>query len=196
MPNRNTSISDRQLLEELWEHAPIGLALVDKTGAFLSANPCFCELLGYAETELTDPGRRFDFFSTIHPADRLAATQASQRVVGDSREGFGMECTQIRKAGGTARVLLSARAVKGTGDAGVQAMCVTTQPLDERPIRFEEDGGDVDLRFVIGVRDLWRANKKSCIVGGLLVFALIKVLPLDAFLTLFAKLQQIFITSP
>lgn len=75
-------------------------------------------------------------------------------------------------------------------------MCVTTQPLDERPIRFEEDGGDVDLRFVIGVRDLWRANKKSCIVGGLLVFALIKVLPLDAFLTLFAKLQQIFITSP
>lgn len=198
MPNRNTPITDRQLLLELWEHSPIGLALVDKSGLFLSANPCFCELLGYAETELLDGGK-FDFYSTIHPSDRRAATQAGERLAGDAREGFGMECTQIRKTGGTTRVLLSARALRRQDAGGghqFAAMLVTTQPLDDRSMRLEEAGGDVHLRFADSALDLWRIHKKSCILGGVIIFALVKSISLESFFTIVNKFKEVFQLAP
>ena len=52
-------------LRLIWDAAPIGIARVDIGGRFLSANPKYCEMLGYSETELL--GRTFQ--QVTHPDD-------------------------------------------------------------------------------------------------------------------------------
>ena len=51
--------------EEVFEHAPIGMALADLNGRFYRVNPSLCEMLGYTDLELV--GRRFS--ELTHPDD-------------------------------------------------------------------------------------------------------------------------------
>ena len=38
--------------QQAWEHAPIGMAFFDHTGAVIKVNPATCRMLGYSESEL------------------------------------------------------------------------------------------------------------------------------------------------
>jgi diguanylate cyclase (GGDEF)-like protein/PAS domain S-box-containing protein len=55
----------RMRFEEVFEHAPIGMAVAELTGRFFRVNPAFCEMLGYTAEEMV--GRTFAEFT--HPDD-------------------------------------------------------------------------------------------------------------------------------
>lgn len=51
----NSISENRSLFEQLYTHAPIGIAVASHVnGLWLQLNPAFCQMLGYEEAELTD----------------------------------------------------------------------------------------------------------------------------------------------
>lgn len=69
--------------EEVFEHAPIGMAIADMNGRFFRVNPSLCRMLGYDDRDLV--GKRFS--EITHPED-LAANVArhDQLQSGEVRE--------------------------------------------------------------------------------------------------------------
>jgi diguanylate cyclase (GGDEF)-like protein/PAS domain S-box-containing protein len=64
-----------------FERSPLGIALIDLDGRFLSVNPAFCETLGRSETQLVGT----DGLALVIPDDReRAVTQNVERVEGRS----------------------------------------------------------------------------------------------------------------
>jgi len=57
-----------------FDHAPIGMAMVDLSGRFLRVNRRFCDMVGYSEEEM----RKLDFQSITHPADLAGGQVALQ----------------------------------------------------------------------------------------------------------------------
>ena len=95
-----TALRDRdQLLRATLERAPAGVALADPRGALVQANPSFCGMLGYTESELT--GKRVP--ELIHTEDRHLTEQAladlSSRDPLATRKARAYEKRYIRKDG-------------------------------------------------------------------------------------------------
>lgn len=88
----------------LWDAAPIGLAKVSRTGHFLSVNPQFAEMVGYAEAELTH-GRTFQ--SITHPDDLDADVSEAEALASDEhKRSYQMVKRYLSKDGRTVWVSL------------------------------------------------------------------------------------------
>ena len=61
----------RDRFRSIFEHAPIGVAMVSLEGRYLQVNRSLCEILGYTEEEL-----QALTWQEIHPPDDLAASLA------------------------------------------------------------------------------------------------------------------------
>lgn len=70
-------------LNQLLQHAPIGILYESLDGGILRANTAFCRLIGYSETEL----RRLDYRAITHPPDlALELSLLQQMIQGQQRE--------------------------------------------------------------------------------------------------------------
>lgn len=76
-------------------NAAIGVALLDKEGRLLEANPALQEMLGY------DPGglEGIHFAELTHPDDRNVDRQQYEELVAGKRERYQMEKRYLRKGG-------------------------------------------------------------------------------------------------
>lgn len=73
-------VDDRlSLLEAVFEHSPIGKALVSPDGRFIAVNPSLGTMLGYTADEL----RRLTFQEITHPDD----LQADLELLGELSRG-------------------------------------------------------------------------------------------------------------
>lgn len=95
----------------IFEHAAIGMALLDPSGRFLRSNPAFRQILGYTEEELAS----MTFTDVTHPED-LAPNRALYRdVIDGKRDRYQIKKRYVRKDGDirSARVNVSALRVDG-----------------------------------------------------------------------------------
>ena len=68
----------------LFENAAVGMALMNRDGDFVQANPAFCRLLGRTNEQLA----QLSWAEVIHPDDRdLAAARRERHVAGDVLRG-------------------------------------------------------------------------------------------------------------
>jgi PAS domain S-box-containing protein len=80
---------------ELFRSAPIGMAELSVTGAFLDINPSFCRLLGY-------PYRDFigeQFYNFLHPGDRKTLQGAFQQLIANEAIEQTWEGRFVQKSG-------------------------------------------------------------------------------------------------
>ncbi|MGK7928878.1 MAG: PAS domain S-box protein [Spirulina sp.] len=80
---------------ELFRAAPIGMAELSVTGAFLDINPSFCRLLGY-------PYRDFigeQFYNFLHPGDRPTLRQTFQQLIDNETTEQTGEGRFVQKSG-------------------------------------------------------------------------------------------------
>jgi diguanylate cyclase (GGDEF)-like protein/PAS domain S-box-containing protein len=63
------------LFEVAFDHAPVGMALLDLAGRWFRVNPALSRLLGYSATELTGESRPDVCHPDDQPADEIAARQ-------------------------------------------------------------------------------------------------------------------------
>ncbi len=93
--NRTAELEDNeQIFREIFEGAPLGMALVDLNQNFLRANPAYCRLLGYSEEELT---QRTTWDITL-PEDIERGNEISNALL-DGGPPVSFEKRYIRKTG-------------------------------------------------------------------------------------------------
>lgn len=65
-----------QILREVFEHAPVSLAILDAKGRFVRCNRVFCRLLGYHEAELLEQAHD----AYLHPDDIASALRLTDAL--------------------------------------------------------------------------------------------------------------------
>ena len=81
--------------ENAFNYAPIGMALVSPSGAFLRVNAAFSKIVGYSADEL----RELDFRSLTHPADSALGLSEVQQLIARSISSFDLEKRYVHKSG-------------------------------------------------------------------------------------------------
>jgi diguanylate cyclase (GGDEF)-like protein/PAS domain S-box-containing protein len=109
---REAAERDRRRFEQVFERAPIGMALVSNRGEFLRVNAALCEILGRSAAELL----RSDLFEFIHPADRRRGLQHALEVL-EGRSADPIEARFQRRNGETAWARVSSTVVREEGRA-------------------------------------------------------------------------------
>lgn len=84
-----------EALDIIWCNSMIGLAVLDESGKFLRANPVFCKITGYNESELQER----TFQQITHPDDLKADVKQANQVSHGDREEYGMLKRYITKTG-------------------------------------------------------------------------------------------------
>jgi PAS domain S-box-containing protein len=85
----------RESFQQLFEEAPIGMAMIGSGVVFTKVNRALCEMLGYSKEELG--GLSFERF--VEPADLEAHLAVAQEFFEGKRSSFKLEARYIRKAG-------------------------------------------------------------------------------------------------
>ncbi|NKE73397.1 PAS domain S-box protein [Candidatus Manganitrophus noduliformans] len=78
-----------------FDHAPIGMALLRPDGRWLTANPAFYRMLGYAEPELLEE----TFQSILHPEDLEAHLKGARQLLAGQINLFAVEERLFHKDG-------------------------------------------------------------------------------------------------
>jgi diguanylate cyclase (GGDEF)-like protein/PAS domain S-box-containing protein len=107
---RAASDRDRRRFEQVFERAPIGMALLSNDGEFLRVNAALCRILGRAPHELL----RSVLFDFIHPADRRRGEQHALDVL-LGRTSEAIEARFLRPDGELAWARVSATVVREDG---------------------------------------------------------------------------------
>ena len=90
----------RELMQQAFEHAPLGTILSGLNGRALAANPAACRMLGYDEAELLD----IDLQAITHPGDSEVDVIGLQDLLAGRVESFTVAKRFLRKTGETARI--------------------------------------------------------------------------------------------
>ncbi len=106
-----------------FDFAPIGIALVSLSGAWLRVNRSVCELLGYAEAELLAT----DFQTLTHPNDLGPDLDSFRQMLDGSLRTYQIDKRYFHKTGRIVRVLLSVSLVR---DAAAQPRYFIKQIVD------------------------------------------------------------------
>ena len=99
------------ILDEIIRQSPIGVAVIDHEGIFLSVNPAYCAIYGYREEELV--GRRFTL--VFPPAQQDRILHLHQRFLDEGGELKG-DWEVVRRDGG--RLSIRSESVRIPGDDG------------------------------------------------------------------------------
>ncbi|OHC68922.1 MAG: hypothetical protein A2045_17590 [Rhodocyclales bacterium GWA2_65_20] len=92
----------------IFDHAPIGMAVISPAGRFMQVNRALCELVAYAQEDLEQLG-----FDAIVAADELTAAVADFRTqADDGRPSEDVEMRYLRRDGGTGWMLFRASVLR------------------------------------------------------------------------------------
>lgn len=82
-------------LRAIFEHAPVGITMVDSTGRFLQANPAYQEIVGYSAVEL----QGMTWQQLTHPEDLPLNLQLQEELLAGQHQYYSMEKRYLRKDG-------------------------------------------------------------------------------------------------
>ena len=97
-------------LRSIFEHAALGLALVDSKRQVVACNPALENFLGYSRDELA----KMPFTSFTHPGDVATDREFYHSLVAGERNHYQLEKRYIRKDGNVAWGLLTVSLVQGS----------------------------------------------------------------------------------
>ena len=89
---------------QIFEEAPVGMAILDDRRRLMRVNQAYCRLVGYEETELI--GQGYDLFT--HPQDLPANVALTDEFYRGERTGYRLEKRYIRKDGDVVWVAVNA----------------------------------------------------------------------------------------
>ncbi|WPR72762.1 PAS domain S-box protein [Flavobacterium sp. NG2] len=132
---RKESLEKLRINEEAFrgnfEHAAIGMALLNEKGQWLKVNKRLCEILGYTEEEFL----KLTFQDITHPEDLSADLKLLKETIQGKRESYTMEKRYIHKNGKPIYIILAVSLVKNS-EGGIlylisQIVDITAQKVSE-----------------------------------------------------------------
>lgn len=100
--------TSEQQFRQLFELAPIGMAITNINGRFIQVNPAFCDTVGYTQSELQD----MDFVQLTHPDDVSGNLQLTQQLIKNNIPSYQLEKRYVRKNGTAVDVFLQVSALR------------------------------------------------------------------------------------
>jgi PAS domain S-box-containing protein len=94
--------------QQLFEEAPIGMALISTDLTLIRANAALCQMLGYAESELKDQ----TIASVTHPDDLYEDQQQAIKLINGKIRSYKIEKRYIKKTGEIVWGLLTASVIR------------------------------------------------------------------------------------
>ena len=98
----------RDRFRSIFDHAPIGVAMVSLEGRYLQVNRSLCEILGYTEKEL----RALTWQEITHPDDLAASSDYARRIVKGEFPRYHLEKRFLHAEGRTVWASLSVSLVR------------------------------------------------------------------------------------
>lgn len=121
----------RERFNAVFNHAPIGMALVSTTGEFLLVNEALCEIVGYSEKRLLE----VSFQGITHPHDLEADLAYVEQTLAGERSTYQMEKRYLHADGHIVWVLLSVSLVR---DADSKPLYFVSQIMDINERKAQE----------------------------------------------------------
>lgn len=130
-----------ELSRAIVAYAPIGIATVDRSYHFVSANEAFCNILGYTEREL----RNITFKSITHPDDMQISEEKVAALVQGKIQSFVQEKRYIKKDGTVivGRVIIN---ILRNGEGQPMFTIVELEDITQRK-ELEEDVRESEQKF-------------------------------------------------
>lgn len=170
--NRLDDSECRELLNVLWHQSMIGLALVEESGAFRSANPAFCKMVERSEAEL----RKLSFRDITHPADVVADLESAAEVAAGLRAAYEMHKTYITKSNRFAPAILYVTSLRTNG----RFMCFVAQAMPTSPPLASEPTEAGTARrngaMLRLVRENWALVAVACAAAGTIIAEILQKL--------------------
>jgi diguanylate cyclase (GGDEF)-like protein/PAS domain S-box-containing protein len=113
-----------------FDHAPIGMALVDLEGRCVEVNHKLCEILGYTETELIGKSLR----ELTHPEDTASDAEMMRRVVAGKLRDYTLEHRYAHARGDTVWGRLSVAVVRDEDGAPVHFIAQLEDVSDRKEV--------------------------------------------------------------
>ena len=117
----------REHLELVFDHAPIGMGLLDQDGRWVLVNHALCDITGYTSAELI--GRRFH--DIAHPKDADNDVKERRQLLTGKLAAYQTEKRYFNAAGETMSALLAISLVRDHDDAPLHFI-VQLQDISER----------------------------------------------------------------
>jgi diguanylate cyclase (GGDEF)-like protein/PAS domain S-box-containing protein len=113
--------------EVVFDHAPIGMALLDLDGQWIRVNQALLDITGYSESELVER----TFQDITHPEDLSADLAQVERLRTGEINSYQMEKRYYNKQGHVVWILLTATLLRDEHDAPLQFLALI-QDISER----------------------------------------------------------------
>lgn len=110
--NKTLIINGKDLFENAFNHAAIGMGLIAPDGRWLKVNQAICEIVGYTREELLN----MTFQDITHPDDLHTDLDFVNQLRNGKIKAYQMEKRYFHKQGNIVWVLLSVSLVKNADD--------------------------------------------------------------------------------
>ncbi|HKQ76537.1 MAG TPA: ATP-binding protein [Blastocatellia bacterium] len=120
--------SAKELLQNVFDHAAVGIARIDAAGRLLMVNPRLCEMLGYTSEELIAVG----LLQLTHADDLAADFEMTSRLLSGETPVYRREKRYLRKDGAVVWVHLTISVERETAGASDRSFIAVIQDITER----------------------------------------------------------------
>jgi two-component system, cell cycle sensor histidine kinase and response regulator CckA len=121
------------LFRRIFDHLPVGAALVSVDGRVEHANHAYCGIMGRSEAEL----RNLTFLDLTHPEDRNRSAEASQALRTGTIDGIELEKRFVRPDGRAVWGAVSVRQIKDSAGQTLWTMPVIVDVTERRKLEEE-----------------------------------------------------------
>jgi PAS domain S-box-containing protein len=101
-----------QAFKDNFEHAAIGMALIDSDGRWLKINKTLTHIVGYTEEEL----RNLTFKDITHPDDLDSDLELFEEMLANKRSHYQLTKRYFHKDGSTVHIILAVSVVRDSSD--------------------------------------------------------------------------------
>jgi PAS domain S-box-containing protein len=122
-----------QLLQAVFENAPLGIAIADAEGRFVEVNQAFQEMLGYTREE----AQTLSFIDITHPDDRAETQRLSAEVRHGKASSYRLEKRYVKRSGECIWVIVRVTVLRDEGGAVRYWLGIMENIMDRRQAEQE-----------------------------------------------------------
>ena len=128
-------VAGEERFRTIFEKGPVGIALADMDGNFISVNDMYCNLLGYSKDELL----KLKFIDITHEDDLAVNEVFNKKMQKGETESFSIEKRYLKKNGDTLWVNVTASQIRDKSGKPLYSMGIIEDITERRQLEKKRE---------------------------------------------------------